>query len=82
MSNKEIKKKIQQLIAANNISISRLQRLFWIGYSKAAKICDALVDSGCVLITNEYNQYTINTAQKEKLESIIITNLPVYQENK
>ena len=82
MSNKEIRKKIQQLIAANLVSISRLQRLFWIGYSRAAKICDALIDEGCVLIGKEYQQYSVNEKQKDKIASIIITNLPAYQENK
>lgn len=80
MSNKEIKKKIQKLIDAKKIGISKLQRLFWIGYSRAAKIFDSLIDAGCVLIGSEYKQYDINTTKAEKIESIIFTNLPAYQE--
>ncbi len=80
MSNKEIKKKIKKLIDAGKISISKLQRLFWIGYSRASKIFDSLIDAGCVLIGSEYKQYSINSSKTEKIESIIFTNLPVYQE--
>lgn len=82
MTEKELKKKIQHIIDGKIIGVSLLQRTFWIGYSRAAKILDALVDEGCVLIGSNYKQYTINEKNKDKIESVIISNLPAYQKSK
>lgn len=52
-------------IIANSVSISKIQRLFGIGYPRAAKIVDQMVAAGYISDRDSNNKYTIFITQQE-----------------
>ncbi len=52
-------------IIANSISISKIQRLFGIGYPRAAKIVDQMIAAGFISDRDSNNKYTIFITQQE-----------------